>query len=98
MEDTQAAAEYRRVCESGKSLSDKELFNGEYYQEKKPAPGEYQLGDGFISDQVTGELYGRMLELEGIYNRENIHIALSNLYRYNYRSSFEDGVTSRRGY
>ena len=98
MGDSQAAAEYRRVFESGKTLSDKELFNGEYYQQKTPASGLYQLGDGCISDQVTGQLYARMLDLDDVYNRENVHTALKNLYRYNYRSSFDDVVNTDRGY
>lgn len=98
MGDTQAAKDYRRVFESGKTLSDKELFNGEYYQQKTPAPGKYQLGDGCISDQVTGQMYARMLGLEDIYDGKNIHTALQNLYRYNYRSSFDDVVNTDRGY
>jgi non-lysosomal glucosylceramidase len=98
MKDHEAADEFRRVYESGKSLTDKELFNGEYYQQKTPAPGSYQLGAGCISDQVTGQLYSRMLDLEDVYDREHIHTALQNLFRYNYRSSFEDVVNTDRGY
>jgi non-lysosomal glucosylceramidase len=56
MGDMESAAAFRRVYESGKTLTDKELFNGEYYQQKTPAPGAYQLGSGCISDQLTGQL------------------------------------------
>jgi non-lysosomal glucosylceramidase len=98
MGNREAAAEYRRVYESGKTLSDKELFNGEYYQQKLPAPGVYQLGPGCISDQVTGQLYARMLDLEDIYDPNHIQSALGSVYRYNYRESFDDVVNTDRGY
>jgi non-lysosomal glucosylceramidase len=98
MGDMEAAAEYRREYESGKALTDKELFNGEYYQQKTPAPGIYQLGSGCISDQcsdqLTGQLYARMLELEDIFDHDNIHMALKNLCRYNYRTSMDDLINT----
>jgi len=96
MGDAGAADEYRRVFESGKSLTDEELFNGEYYQQKTPAPGLYQLGSGCISDQVSGQLYARMLELENIYDPQHIDKALQSLYRYNYRTSMEGLINTDR--
>jgi non-lysosomal glucosylceramidase len=96
MGDMEAAAAFRRVYESGKTLTDKELFNGEYYQQKTPAPGAYQLGSGCISDQLTGQLYARMLELEDIYSHENIQTAFKSLYRYNYRTSMDDLINTDR--
>ena len=98
MGDRETAAEYRRVFESGKTLSDTELFNGDYYQQKLPAPGVYQLGPGCISDQVTGQLYARMLDLEDIYDPNHIQSALRSVYRFNYRDSFDDVVNTDRGY
>jgi non-lysosomal glucosylceramidase len=96
MNDTEAAAQFRRVFESGKSLTDKELFNGEFYQQKTPAPGLYQLGSGCISDQLTGQLYAQMLDLEDIYDRQNIQTALKSLFRYNFRSSMDDLINTDR--
>jgi uncharacterized protein (DUF608 family) len=96
MGDAESADEYRRVFESGKALTDRELFNGEYYQQKTPAPGLYQLGSGCISDQVSGQLYARMLELEDVYDLQHIHSALLSLYRYNYRTSMEDLINTDR--
>ncbi|MHC4500381.1 MAG: GH116 family glycosyl hydrolase, partial [Planctomycetota bacterium] len=96
--DTNAAEEYRRVFESGKKLSDEKLFNGEYYHQMLPAPGAYQLGSGSISEQIHGQLYARMLGLEDIYGRENIHKAAASLFKYNYVDSSYDRINTNRVY
>jgi len=96
--DTEAAKEYRRVFESGKKLSDEKLFNGEYYHQMLPAPGAYQLGAGSISEQIHGQLYARMLGLEDIYSRENIHNAAASLFKYNYAPASYDRINTNRVY
>jgi hypothetical protein len=96
--DTKAAKEYRRVFESGKKLSDEKLFNGEYYHQMLPAPGAYQLGSGSISEQIHGQLYARMLGLEDIFSRENIHKAAASLFKYNYIDSSYDHINTNRVY
>jgi uncharacterized protein (DUF608 family) len=96
--DTEAAKQYRRVFESGKKLSDEKLFNGEYYHQMLPAPGAYQLGAGSISEQIHGQLYARMLGLEDIYSRENIHKAAASLFKYNYVDSSYDRINTNRVY
>jgi len=96
--DTEAAKEYRRVFESGKRLSDEKLFNGQYYHQMLPAPGRYQLGSGCISEQVHGQLYARMLGLEDIYSRDNIHKALGSLFKYNFIDNFYDRINTNRVY
>jgi uncharacterized protein (DUF608 family) len=98
MSDAEAAKEYRRVFESGKKLSDEKLFNGEYYHQMLPAPGAYQLGSGSISEQIHGQLYARMLGLEDIYSRENIHKAAASLFKYNYVTDFYDRINTNRAY
>jgi len=98
MGDTEAAKEYRRVFESGKKLSDEKLFNGEYYHQMLPAPGAYQLGAGSISEQIHGQLYARMLGLEDIYSRENIHKAAASLFKYNYVDTSYDRINTNRVY
>ncbi|MHC4573496.1 MAG: GH116 family glycosyl-hydrolase [Planctomycetota bacterium] len=96
--DTEPAKEYRRVFESGRKLSDEKLFNGEYYHQMLPAPGAYQLGAGSISEQIHGQLYARMLGLEDIYSRENIHKAAASLFKYNYVDSSYDHINTNRVY
>jgi len=98
MADTDAAKEYRRVFESGKKLSDEKLFNGEYYHQMLPTPGSYQLGAGSISEQIHGQLYARMLGLEDIYSRENIHKAAASLFKYNYVDNSFDRINTNRVY
>ena len=98
MGDEDAARTYRRLYESGKRLTEERLFNGEYYHQMLPAPGDYQLGDGCISEQVHGQLYARMLGLDDIYDRDHIHTALESLFRYNFRADFYDHVNTGRAY
>ncbi len=90
MGEPEAAVAFRTVYESGKRLSDEKLYNGEYYRQLLPALGDYQLGDGCISEQVGGQLYARMLGLEHIYDHQHIQKALGSLFRYNYRDNFHD--------
>ncbi|MDA2929534.1 non-lysosomal glucosylceramidase [Acidobacteria bacterium AH-259-O06] len=96
--DEASAREYREVYESGKRLTDEQLFNGEYYHQMLPAPGDYQLGNGCISEQVIGQWYARMLGLEDVFRRENIRSALSALFKYNYRDNFYDFINVYRAY
>jgi len=98
MGDTKAAKGYRQVFESGKKLSDEKLFNGEFYHQMLPAQGGYQLGAGSISEQIHGQLYARMLGLEDIYSRDNIHKAAASLFKYNYVDSFYDRINTNRVY
>ena len=94
--DNDAAREYRRVFELGKKNSDEQLFNGEYYQQQLPAPGEFQLGAGCLSEQLHGQLYARMLGLEDIYDRRHIRTALRSLFKYNYCDDFTDRINANR--
>ena len=96
--DKEAAHEYRRVFEAGKKNSDEKLFNGEYYQQMLPAPGDFQVGAGCLSEQVHGQLYAQMLGLEDIYQRDHIHSALSSLFKYNYCDNFHDRINANRAY
>ncbi|MBI5685945.1 MAG: hypothetical protein HZC54_12810 [Verrucomicrobia bacterium] len=96
--DEAAAGEYRRVFELGKRNSDEKLFNGEYYQQMLPAPGDYQVGAGCLSEQVHGQLYAQMLGLEDIYDRSHIHSALGSLFKYNYCDNFHDRLNANRAY
>jgi uncharacterized protein (DUF608 family) len=96
--DNASAEEYRRVFELGKTNSDKELFNGDYYQQMLPAPGDYQVGAGCLSEQVHGQLYAQMLGLEDIYNRANLRKALASLFKSNYCDNFNDRINANRAY
>ncbi len=98
MADTEAANEYRAIFESGKKLTDAELFNGEYYHQKLPLEGNLQLGLGCTSEQVHGQLYSRMFDLEDIYGRENIHTALGSLFKYNFVDSSARRMNVHRVY
>ena len=59
--DHEAAWEYRRLFESARELTDRHLFNGEYYQQQESvtAPRQYEYGSPLSHDllvhlQMTG--------------------------------------------
>jgi non-lysosomal glucosylceramidase len=96
--DEDSAREYRRVFESGSRKSDAELFNGEHYFQRIN-PGDnapFQVDRGCIIDQVIGQWYARMLELGDVYKRENVRQALTSLFKYNYRESFNEHLNTMR--
>jgi hypothetical protein len=74
------------------------LFNGEYYHQMLPAPDDYQLGEGCISEQVHGQHYARMLGLEDIYHGEHIHRALESLLGFSFCDNFYDHLNTGRAY
>ena len=93
-----AAIEFRRVFESGKRLSDERLFNGEYYTQLLPAPGDFQLGEGSVCEQLHGQLYCRINGLQDAYDPQHIRKALASVFKYHYRDSFYDVINVNRAY
>lgn len=98
MQDEDFSKDCRRIFESGKILTDQQLFNGSYYQQRTPSPGESQLDSGCISELVNGQLYARMLGLDDVYSPEKLRISLKSLFGSNYRDSFDDVINVDRVY
>lgn len=88
--DDDAADEYRRLFESGSTLTDERLFNGEYYWQLIPEGCEepYQYGPGCNCDQVLGQWHARMLGLGDLLDPDHVRSAISSVFRHNFRSDF----------
>ncbi len=100
MGDAVAADAYRAVFESGRRLSDAELFNGEYYFQKLPEGCDepYQFATGCICDQLLGQWHARILGLGDLLDPGNIRTALGALFRHNFRDTFAGHNNPHRVY
>ncbi len=97
--DNASADEYARIAESGRNLSDEQLYNGEYYYQKITNPdAPYQFGTGCHVDQVLGQWYARMLGLGDLYDPERVRSAIASVFRYNFREDFHDHNNPHRVY
>ncbi len=91
--DDRAAGEYRRLFESARLLTDKHLFNGDYYYQQKSETGR-QYNDGCISEQLVGQWWASMMGLGSIYDPGNVKTAIRSLYRYNFLPSCRDHINT----
>jgi len=84
--DLSFARRARAILEKGMRLTDKRLWNGEYYiqdvdLEKHP---KNQYKDGCLSDQLFGQGWAHQLGLGYIYPRPKVVKALDAVWRYNW--------------
>ncbi len=86
MGDTAFAERARAIYESGRELTVKRLWNGEYFVqdvdlEEYP---RHQYKDGCLSDHLFGQGWAHQLGLGYIYPRENVRSALQAVWKYNW--------------
>ncbi len=86
MGDTAFAGRARRIFESGRDLTLKRLWNGEYFVqdvslEEYP---KHQYKDGCLSDHLFGQGWAHQLGLGYIYPKENVRTALQSIWKYNW--------------
>ncbi|MBD3292727.1 MAG: hypothetical protein GF393_07355, partial [Armatimonadia bacterium] len=87
--DDEAAAEYERIAESGRRLSDRKLFNGQYYEQIITDPDAmFQFGPGCIIDQVLGQWHAEMYGLGEILDPEHVRSALASVFEHNFQTDF----------
>lgn len=86
MNDTDAAARYRKLFQSGSRWSAENLYNGEYFEQRLPdrSTGRWQYGNGCLSDQVFGQNWAHGLGLGYIYPADTVRGALRSVYTYNW--------------
>lgn len=111
--DAAFATECRRLFESGSKLTDKMLFNGEYYEQivyrpgtktvvdiSDPAAGapDFQVGTGCEADMLAGQNMALMLGLGWLADPAHIRKTLESIAKYNYRTDFTDHFTINRGF
>ncbi len=90
--ETDLAATYRKRFESGRAIVEKELWNGEYYEQHvdEEAFPTRQYGKGCLCDQLFGQWWMHLLDLGYLFKPERVKTALQSIYKYNYRSELGD--------
>lgn len=100
--DESATTEYESLRTRGSEKLDQILWNGEYYVQKvdeaQQAAARYQYGEGCLSDQVLGQWFAEVVGLGKLLPPEHLHKTLESIFRYNFRSSFEDFANAQRVY
>lgn len=86
MDDPNAAARYAELAQRGRAWTMANLYNGEYFIQRVPDGDArpWQYGVGCLSDQVFGENWAHVLDLEYVYPRDAVVRALRAVYRYNF--------------
>ena len=100
LDETDKAAEYRRVYESGRERMDRELFNGEYYVQSydpKEAP-KYQYGEGCLSDHLIGQWFAHIVGLGYLFDPQKVRSAIMAVFEHNWRSDFWEHPNPQRIY
>jgi uncharacterized protein (DUF608 family) len=76
----------RQLFESGRELTAKQLFNGEYFEQdvdlqKHP---QHQYETGCLSDQLFGQGWALQVGLGAVYPQEQIRTTLHSIWKYNW--------------
>ncbi len=100
MGDEESASRYRNAFEKGSKLMDELLFNGEYYIQQIDDVNSYpyQYGLGCLSDQILGQFMAHVAGLGHVLPEDHVKKAISSVYKYNFRTSFEDHHNPQRTY
>ncbi len=114
--DTEAAAEYRSLFESGYRYTKESLFNGRYflqnvnlhdrallerfgadaYWNAETGEMKYQIGEGSSIDQLCAQWHADLSGLGALFDPEERHTALENLYKNNFKPSMRGIVNPWR--
>lgn len=98
--DHAAAAEYKKLYETGQAHLDRLTWNGEYfiqvYDPKKHT--KYQLGDGCLSDQLLGQWMAHIVDLGYVLPEEHVQKAIHSVYKYNFLPTFSEHYNPQRIY
>lgn len=113
MNDSKFASKCRGLYKKGSKWIDKNLFNGEYYEQKITDPKTfefinmdapdanippYQLGRGCLVDQLVGQYMAHICGLGYLADKENIRTTLKSIMKYNYIEDFSRHFCNMRSY
>jgi len=112
LDESDVAAELRRVFESGSRKMDETLFNGEFYIHDVKVEGrenetldpksldfpKYQYGIGCLSDQMIGQWFARLLHLGDLFDADKVRKTMASIFRYNWKSDLSDHPNPQRIY
>ncbi len=93
-DEAELANRYRAIRLSGSQKQDATLWDGEYYIQVPDQPPGALKGENYLAgcqiDQVLGQWWAHQLDLGWLYPPEHVRTALASLFRYNFRTNFED--------
>jgi len=78
--------------ETGKKIYDETLWNGEYWLQEYDETSKlmFQYGDGCLSDQLFGQFWADMLDLEQIFSKNKVLKTLESIMRYNFKENLKN--------
>lgn len=84
--DLAFAAQCRKIFETGRALTVKELFNGEYFIQKVDLQKhpKHQYADGCLADQLFGQGWAHQVALGYVYPEDTVRSALKAIWGYNW--------------
>ena len=111
VKDATMAKKCRSLYSSGSKWVEKNLFNGEYYEqkitspetfqfidpEKDPVP-DYQLYKGCLVDQLVGQYMADLCGLGTLGDRNNKKTTLNSIMKYNFKEDFTNHFNNNRSY
>ncbi|GAA4444395.1 GH116 family glycosyl-hydrolase [Novipirellula rosea] len=98
MGDPDAAAEYRRIRESGKKLQNERLWNGEYYIQEVGEKRIQDYLDGCHIDQILGEWWADQVGIDRNFPADRSRQAMESLLKYNFLADFHGQSLKPRQY
>ena len=113
MKDKEFALKCQKIYTQGSEWTDKNLFNGEYYEHKITDPvtfkfldmngpqvkiPDYQLGRGCLVDQLVGQYMAHICGLGYLGDSLHIRTTLQSVMKYNYIDDFSSLFNNMRSY
>lgn len=100
--DSNSAAQYKQLYEQGKTKTEGQLFNGEYFEQQldclAPDAPRYQYGKGCLSDQLFGQLAATVAGLDYIVDPNMVKSGIKSVFKYNFRDPLGDHANMQRIY
>ena len=113
MKDNAFALKCKKIYKLGSEWTDKNLYNGEYYEQKVTNPKtfeylnmndstaeipDYQLGKGCLVDQLVGQYMAHICGLGYLAKPEYLRTTLQSIMKYNYLDDFSPIFNNMRSY
>ncbi|MCL5999069.1 MAG: non-lysosomal glucosylceramidase [Chloroflexi bacterium] len=112
--ESDKAAEYQSLYESGRSRLESMLWNGEYYVQKIQVADllivpeslqspldpfpKYQYGPGCLSDQLLGQWLSHAVGIGHVLDPRHTKRAMQSVYKYNWRAGLRHIANMQRVY
>jgi len=98
--DEESARTYRQIFEKGRKKIEKELWNGDYFEQRIPAglPDTNQIGKGCLSDQLLGQWFCNVVGLGYLIEPRKIRRTLSSIFKYNWMQDLSNHLNTARVY